>query len=197
MREIEQAGFFRIDLVERYQPNYFHVIDHQQWAKAHPNCCTEKLSMPWEGEGDPLGPRLHAISGQRVKFFPGQMKGLRSRGFSDEQIIKHFRDFLAAPPERWEEVYTAFYRHLTEIASESSRCRRTSVSTDSRTSVSTAAGHGSPTSSRFESRIESSIPASAVLMISTSKNLGAKPPSEEEWESRKRMLKRQAEELMS
>jgi len=47
------------------------------WAAASPGPVAVKgSSMPWKGEGDPLGPQLYAISGAGAKFWPRQMTGL-------------------------------------------------------------------------------------------------------------------------
>jgi hypothetical protein len=115
MDELVDNGFFQIDRVERFKPNVYKVLDHKEWAIAHPGHCVQELSFPWKGQGDPLGRQLYAISGGRAKFWPNQMTGLRNLGFSDEEIIKHFNHFLleTCPTGRqWKRVYYAFLDYL-------------------------------------------------------------------------------------
>jgi hypothetical protein len=102
----------------------YHFLDHEEWARNNPECCTEKDVMPWEGEGDPLGRELHAVSGGRAKFLPHQMIGLRKSGFSDQQIVSEFRTFLDRNPQTgsdWENVYYPFRSLLIRLAKSLSK----------------------------------------------------------------------------
>lgn len=118
LEELAESGFLVIDRSERFRPNTYKVLDHKEWIKRHPNRCVGKVSFPWEGEGDPLGRQLYAISGGRVKFWPRQMTGLRNLGFSDEQIIERFQSFIdqaSYTGKRWKHAYYDFYAHLEDL----------------------------------------------------------------------------------
>jgi len=115
LEELANAGFFELREVERFRPNVYHVVDHKEWAKRHPGLCVKKSSFPWEGEGDPLGRELHAISGQRVKFLPNQTVALRRFGLSEDQIKAEFRTFLDESTyegKRWKYAYYDFLKYL-------------------------------------------------------------------------------------
>lgn len=113
--ELANSGFFELSQTERFRPNVYHVVDHNEWAKRHPRQCVKKSSFPWDGEGDPLGTQLHAISGQRVKFLPNQVAALRKFGLSDDQIKAEFHTFLEESSyegKRWKYAYYDFRKHL-------------------------------------------------------------------------------------
>lgn len=115
LEELANSGFFGLSQIERFKPNVYHVVDHKEWAKKHPGRCVKKSSFPWDGEGDPLGTQLHAISGQRVKFLPNQAAALRKYGLSDDQIEAEFRTFLdetSYEGKRWNYAYYDFRKHL-------------------------------------------------------------------------------------
>jgi len=115
LEELANAGFFDLWEVERFRPNVYHVVDHQEWAKRHPGSCVKKSSFPWQGEGDPLGRELHAISGHRVKLLPNQTVALRKFGLSDDQIKAEFGTFLDESTyegKRWKYAYYDFLKHL-------------------------------------------------------------------------------------
>src|SRR6267154_5109805 len=78
LQELVAYGWAEIVHKEAGKPVIYRLIEHEEWAKNNPDCCTEKDTMPWEGQGDPLGKALYAASGGRAKFLPRQMSGLRS-----------------------------------------------------------------------------------------------------------------------
>lgn len=99
----------------------YRFISHKESAAAHPDCCTEKDSMPWSGEEkDPLAPQLHTISGGRAKFRAGWMKRLRKSGLSDDRIAAEFRTFLDQNPQNgrdWKlKFYLRFKDHLIRVS---------------------------------------------------------------------------------
>lgn len=113
--ELASAEFLELWQVERFAPNAYHIVDHKEWAKRHPGQCVKKSPFPWEGEGDPLGRELHAISGQRVKFLPNQTVALRKFGLSDDRIKAEFRTFLEESDyegKRWKYAYYDFLKCL-------------------------------------------------------------------------------------
>jgi hypothetical protein len=115
LEEIANAGFFALREVEQFRPNVYHVLDHKEWAKRHPGLCVKKSSFPWQGEGDPLGRELPAISGQRVKFLPHQTVALRRFGISEDEIKAEFRTFLDESTyegKRWKYAYYDFLKYL-------------------------------------------------------------------------------------
>jgi hypothetical protein len=100
---------------ERGRATIYRPIRHEEWAAANPGFCIRQIEYPWKGEGDPLGRQLYALSGERVKFFPRQMTGLRNLGFSDEQIITEFRGFMARATyvgNEWKRAYFDFRDYL-------------------------------------------------------------------------------------
>lgn len=116
--ELSDAGFFKLTRIERFKPNVYKIVDHREWAKRHPRRCVEKISFPWDGEGDLLGQQLFAISGQRVKFLPNQVAGLRALGFSDDRITEEWRVFMDESEyegKQWRQrAYYDFYDCLKE-----------------------------------------------------------------------------------
>jgi|HubBroStandDraft_2_1064218.scaffolds.fasta_scaffold05497_6 hypothetical protein len=115
LEDLAEISFFELREVERFRPNIYHVVDHKEWAKRHPGQCVKKRSFPWEGEGDPLGRELHAISGQRIKFLPNQAGSLRKFKLSDDQIKAELRTFLDENDyegKRWKYAYYDFFKHL-------------------------------------------------------------------------------------
>jgi len=136
--ELAVSGFFEITHSERFKPSLYLVVDHRDWAKRHPDRCLERVSFPWEGEGDSLGRQLYAISGGRVKFWPRHMTGLRNLGFSDEQIIEQFRGFMEAAEHvglRWNRAFFDFHAGLKAISSGTASSRTDTVRVQSN-------GHG-------------------------------------------------------
>jgi hypothetical protein len=119
--EMVNAGWAEVNQREPGKPVVYRFIDHDEWAKDRPGCCVVKDTMPWEGEGDPLGKLLYATSGGRAKFLPGQMDGLRKSGFPDEQIVTEFQVFLEWNPQKgpgWNSVYYRFHPHLLRLAKD-------------------------------------------------------------------------------
>lgn len=117
--ELTRLGLFELKRRARFRPNVYRIIDHKEWAARHPGLCVEKAALPWDGEGDPLGRQLFAISGQRVKFLPNQMTGLRRLGFSDPEITELFRSFIGEanyPDSEWSRAYYEFYARLKNLA---------------------------------------------------------------------------------
>jgi len=97
----------------------YRFLDHEEWSRKYPHNCIEKDVMPWEGEGDPLGKQLHAISGGLAKFLPRQMDGLRKSVFSDQQIADEFQIFLDRNPHKgrdWNRAYYHFHPHLLSLS---------------------------------------------------------------------------------
>lgn len=147
LSELLYYGWVEVVHKEAGKPVAYRFLDHEEWARNNPECCTEKDVMPWEGEGDPLGKQLHAVSGGLAKFLLGQMIGLRKTGLSDEQIATEFRVFLDRHPQQghaWKHVYYRFHPHLKSVAmalisapkasNSSSGVSRTSDTYQSRTS---------------------------------------------------------------
>jgi hypothetical protein len=115
LEELANVGFLEVWQVEQFKPNVYHIVDHKEWAKRHPGQCVKKSSFPWEGEGDPLGTELHAISGQRVKLLPNQTVALRKFGLSDDEVKAEFHTFLdesSYEGKRWKYAYYDFLKHL-------------------------------------------------------------------------------------
>jgi hypothetical protein len=95
--ELEAHGFFEVIRHENGKAVNYRPIAHHAWAESddHRRQCVEKLKMSWDGEGDPLGRALYAISGEQVKFFfPNVLKSFRKHGLTDEDIIGAWKQFL-------------------------------------------------------------------------------------------------------
>src|SRR6266852_1135128 len=58
LEELVKRGWAEVVHKEPGKPVTYRFIDHDEWARNHPGCCTVKDVMPWEGEGDPLGKQL-------------------------------------------------------------------------------------------------------------------------------------------
>jgi helix-turn-helix protein len=121
LKELVDLGWAEVMHKESGKSVTYRFIDHEEWARSHPDQCLVKQTTPWEGEGDPLGRQLHAISGGLAKFYPNQMAGLRKSRFSDEQIANEFGVFLQRNPQTspmWKSVYHRFRRHLFGVAAD-------------------------------------------------------------------------------
>jgi helix-turn-helix protein len=121
LEELVRRGWAEVVHKEAGKPVIYRFIDHDEWARNHPDCCVVKDTMPWEGQGDPLGQQLYAISGGLAKFFLGQMKALRKSGMPDEQIAAEFRIFLDRKPQKghdWNSVFFRFNPYLRHLAKD-------------------------------------------------------------------------------
>ncbi len=93
-QELVSLGFFEEIRADAGKAVNYRPVKHTEWAEKHPNQCVEKLAMPWDGEDDPLGRDLYAVSGGRVKaFFPNVLKSFRKIVNNDAAIITAFKEF--------------------------------------------------------------------------------------------------------
>jgi hypothetical protein len=113
-RELRKLGFFEVIRFEKGKAVNYRPVGHLEWAKAHPDQCIEKLSMPWDSETDPLGRSLYAASGARVSFFPNVLKGLRRHGFNDAEIVTEWKQFISEQddPLIWRGIVKRFNEYL-------------------------------------------------------------------------------------
>jgi hypothetical protein len=194
LKALTANGFLILDRAERGRSNVYRVIDHKDWALAHPGLCVQELAFPWKGEGDPLGPRLYAISGGRAKFFPSQMTGLRNHcGLSDDEISEQFQRFLLEwdyTGSAWNRIYYDFCEYLTtsDVLHRSSH-PPSRVAAPKQPPV---AAPKQPYSSNIfsDAKSNSTIPAeAAALRSSTFLVPEAKPSQEVDLEQRKRTQK--------
>ncbi|HKW61035.1 MAG TPA: hypothetical protein VJN89_00700 [Candidatus Acidoferrum sp.] len=171
LEELVEWGWAEIVHKEAGKPVTYRFIDHGEWALVHPGYCVEKSTMPWEGEGDPLAKQLHAVSGGLVKFYPGQMTGLRKSGMDDDQITAEFRIFLDRNPQKgqdWKTAYYRFHRHLLHLAAD---LRKVANAKNSCSGVSrgsdTYQSHRSDTSSRAHATCTSRTGATQVVELNS------------------------------
>jgi hypothetical protein len=121
LQELVDYGWAEIVQREPGKAVVYRFLDHDDWAKMHPDLCIEKDVMPWEGQGDPLGVALYSASGGKAKFLPRQMNGLRKSGFTDDEIVLEFQVFLSRTPQtgsQWIGVYYRFRNHLVRTAND-------------------------------------------------------------------------------
>ncbi len=121
LQELVQCGWAEIVQREPGKAVVYRFLDHDEWARMHPDLCIQKDAMPWEGQGDSLGTALYAASGGKAKFFPRQMNGLRKSGFTDDEIVLEFQVFLSRAPQTggdWKGVYYRFRTHLFRAAKD-------------------------------------------------------------------------------
>lgn len=95
--ELTELGFFELKRERDFDTNVYRVLTHKQWAERHPGQCAEKVVMPWEGEGDPLGQKLYAASAGEKSLRDYQTLLLRRTEISEDIIVDEFRMFL----RRW------------------------------------------------------------------------------------------------
>ena len=124
LKEMVKHGWAEVRHREPGKPVAYRFISHKEWAAAHPDQCIKKDTMPWEGEGDPLGQRLRSISGNFAKFRSGWAQTLRdASGLSDDQIEAEFRVFLERNPQHGEDwksnFYVRFKAHLICVSADS------------------------------------------------------------------------------
>ena len=112
-QQLAELGFFDILRQERGRAVNYRPVRHSEWAACHPGQCVEKLEMPWDSEGDPLGRALYSASGARVSFFPNVLKALRRHGLSDDEIISEWKQFLPDHPMAWRGVVKRFTEYLS------------------------------------------------------------------------------------
>lgn len=121
LKELVECGWAEVTHKEPGKPVTYRFVDHEEWAREHPDKCIEKATMPWEDDGDPLGQQLHAISGGLAKFYTNQMTGLRKSGLPDQRIATEWRIFLGGNPQtgrQWKGVYFRFRKHLLQVADD-------------------------------------------------------------------------------
>jgi hypothetical protein len=94
-KELVEVGFFVLLQKGQFESSIYEVLPHTEWAALNPKQCAVKIEFPWTGEGDPLGQRLYAASGGRIKFMPFQVKAYKETGFSDDDIVSLFERFLS------------------------------------------------------------------------------------------------------
>lgn len=113
--DIESMNFFVRTHSEPGKPVHYKVVSHAHWAEKHPGQCVVRDTMPWDGEGDPLGRDLYVASGGLAKFFPRHMPSLRKLGVSDDDIRRYFNLFLRQSPpngREWKDVFFSFRSFL-------------------------------------------------------------------------------------
>lgn len=104
-----------------YIPNAYNVLDHENWAEAHPNLCGERIDdkMPW-GEGERIAQFLYHHTGGAVKWREFETKKMLSFGHPNHTLQKFFRLYWSA--EGWQEdparVPAEFNRFLKEVANQ-------------------------------------------------------------------------------
>jgi len=115
--ELNELGFFELLEYGMFDTNIYRVLNHTEWAKEHPGLCTMKAEFPWTGEGDPLGPRLFAASGCRVKFKEFQIREYRETGLPEDTIVRHFEEFRSGTGKfrRARNVPYYFLMHLRQL----------------------------------------------------------------------------------
>ena len=118
--QLADIGFF--ELLERghFDVNIYRVLRHDEWANEHPGLCATKSEFPWTGDGDPLGQKLYAISGARVKFKEFQVKEYRATGLDESTIVLLFDEFRSGTGKyrKPRNVPYHFLMHLRSIAAE-------------------------------------------------------------------------------
>jgi hypothetical protein len=197
LKELVHLGWAEVIHKEPGKPVTYRFIEHEEWARNHPDCCVEKEIMPWEGEGDPLGARLHAISGGMTKFFPGQMDALRKSGFEDDQIASEFRTFLDRNPQKgleWKSVVYRFRRHLLRLAKELHATNAENSRSKVSAGTDTYQSSRTDTPSRVEPTTTSRPQPTQVVEVSFKRALGQKatippPASQGRFESASHSLK--------
>jgi hypothetical protein len=148
LQELVAYGWAEIVRKEAGKPVIYRLIEHEEWAKNNPDCCTEKDTMPWEGQGDPLGKVLYAASGGRAKFLPRQMNGLRGFGFTDEQIAAEFQIFLDRNAQKGAEWTSVYYRFRTFLRRLADDLRKALADRNSRSEGSLACRRAEATATR-------------------------------------------------
>jgi hypothetical protein len=98
--ELEDAGFFERLGQEPGKAVHYRPVPHQEWGEGHPGKCLEKTAC--ESRHDPLGTQLYAVSGGKVTHFcfPNVLKSLRKPGFTDDEIVGQFKEFLGWEQEQ-------------------------------------------------------------------------------------------------
>ena len=117
-----KVGFFeRIESGQaKFETSIYEVLTHADWADTHHGECREKEEFTWS-KGDPLGRELFTLSDGRVKFKEFQIQSYRKLGFTIDQIISHWADFLnenplSEKPKTWRKsAGYHFYEHMKEL----------------------------------------------------------------------------------
>jgi hypothetical protein len=103
IRALQAAGLFILLAKEPFKPSVYQVVSHKEWAAIYPGLCAVKTAYPWSEEGgDQLGIRLHNASGGRVKYQPHKLTALRNTGFTEDEIVSKFEQFVASENARRE-----------------------------------------------------------------------------------------------
>jgi hypothetical protein len=123
LKILKELGFFEVLDEGPFIPTVYRVLSHKEYAEKHPGQCCQKEALPWTDDPlvDPLAQQFYAISGGKIKFRTNDMKGLRKLGFTDEELLREFRNFF---DQKWPGGYTGkrystmfsgrFVRHLKD-----------------------------------------------------------------------------------
>jgi hypothetical protein len=124
---LRESGFFELieDGSKSFETNVYRVLSHNQWAASHPGQCTLKVSMPWTGEGDPLGTKMFMATGQRVKPKACEIQAIRKvqedRNLADNTVFEEFEAYFASEYSRRaaghfknnrKSIFWGFQKHL-------------------------------------------------------------------------------------
>lgn len=114
LNQLHELGFLQIWRRQKFQPNNYRVVDHTQWAEAHPNQCVAKADIGWSDGQDLLGQELFVETGGRVKWRQFQIDNLRRLGLSDARVALAFREFYKTAGHDWKQssIPTRFYAWL-------------------------------------------------------------------------------------
>lgn len=108
VRQLRQIEFFEWLAADPGHSCVYRPVPHSEWSRSHPGKCTEKIALPWDWEGDPLGRQLFAICDGRIKFFyPNVLKGMRNTGLSDAEIVECMKEFRRDGDGSWKAGLTA------------------------------------------------------------------------------------------
>jgi hypothetical protein len=119
-KELVEAGWFVLLEYGMFDTNVYTVLSHKDWAIEHKDVCTKKEEFPWTAEGDPLGQKLHAASGCRVKFKAMQIAEYRKFGFSENTIVEMFEQWRAGvgSGRKPKNVGFHFFKYLRSLTTD-------------------------------------------------------------------------------
>jgi hypothetical protein len=108
-------GFFVVLREVQGSSTEYAVVNHEEWAHAHPGKCCQKLDVA--STDDSLARALHGITGKN--FWQQYLTAIRRHGFNDEQIIAYAKGVWAAHRDnpKGGSFHTKLQRHLSERVS--------------------------------------------------------------------------------
>ncbi len=111
---------------ETFKSKNYRIVKHEEWAAKHKDKCYLAEPMTWDKDPkDALALALYRESQGKVKWYPNILKGLRSTGLIDSEIVVAWCQWVKswdkepATPRGWQSKAFKFPSALKESIEKS------------------------------------------------------------------------------